>query len=563
MGRAEEKAIKLTNYIVSLPSVEYLLLAMVLLGALAGFVANQSTEGMLNGFAMLSLPALLIAVMAKAMIRRVPFKQIVATSFFGELVYSFFFILSFYLTHINFPYSVELMFIAAAIVFVVWFVIGRVVFSAKWRGLLFATLQLIVYSFTFTAMGFSVENAVLKFIASSAVFLVALYVLFWIINAPMKKNLGVSSVDAVSMFMAQWFYESKELEEAFEKVGETVKTIVGGVSFSVGRERRDIIVPYVHFGPFGNLGGSAFPALISKKIGGSVVLHGTVTHDFNPISEDEIEKILRIVKNRRVEKSGSVELRIGEYGKAKAYALIFGNSGLISITRAPSTTEDVSFGLGFGMMEMAEKYLDKALIADMHNSDVKEVTSFDAGSSEGFEYMKAVENALKAKGKKNMLKVGFSSFYPSHQVIGGNGVQVFAISSSPLFIGIVFDANGISNGMKEGLDKRVMEKYPNSLVCVYSTDSHERNNVRGVLNPLEYDKKIVDGVVSAVGIAIRNMKNAKAGVYKEWVDVDVLGHKQAIEIVSTVNSIVAVARIVAPIIFIFAVAAVLYVVSTL
>ena len=424
MGKAEEKAVELTNYIVSLPSVEYLLLAMVLLGALAGFVANQSTEGMLNGFAMLSLPALLIAVMAKAMIKRIPFKQIVATSFFGELVYSFFFILSFYLRYINFPYSVELMFIAAAIVFVVWFVIGRVVFSAKWRGLLFATLQLIVYSFTFTAMGFSVENAVLKFIASSAVFLAALYVLFWIINAPMKKNLGVSSVDAVSMFMAQWFYESKELEEAFEKVGETVKTIVGGVSFSVGKERRDIIIPYVHFGPFGNLGGSAFPALISKKIGGSVVLHGTVTHDFNPISEDEIEKILRIVKNRRVEKSRSVELRIGEYGKAKAYALIFGNSGLISITRAPSTTEDVSFGLGLSMMEMAEKYLDKALIADMHNSDVKEVTSFDAGSSEGFEYMKAVENALKAEGKKNMLKAGFSSFYPSHKVIGGNGVQV-------------------------------------------------------------------------------------------------------------------------------------------
>lgn len=563
MGKAEEKAVELTNYIVSLPSVEYLLLAMVLLGALAGFVANQSTEGMLNGFAMLSLPALLIAVMAKAMIKRIPFKQIVATSFFGELVYSFFFILSFYLRYINFPYSVELMFIAAAIVFVVWFVIGRVVFSAKWRGLLFATLQLIVYSFTFTAMGFSVENAVLKFIASSAVFLAALYVLFWIINAPMKKNLGVSSVDAVSMFMAQWFYESKELEEAFEKVGETVKTIVGGVSFSVGKERRDIIIPYVHFGPFGNLGGSAFPALISKKIGGSVVLHGTVTHDFNPISEDEIEKILRIVKNRRVEKSRSVELRIGEYGKAKAYALIFGNSGLISITRAPSTTEDVSFGLGLSMMEMAEKYLDKALIADMHNSDVKEVTSFDAGSSEGFEYMKAVENALKAEGKKNMLKAGFSSFYPSHKVIGGNGVQVFAISSSPFFIGIVFDANGISKGMKEGLEKGVMEKYPNSLVCVYSTDSHERNNIRGVLNPLGYDKKIIEDVVSAVGMAIRNMRNAKAGVYKKWTDVDVLGHKQAIEIVSTVNSIVAVARIVAPIIFVFAVAAVLYVVSTL
>jgi len=559
----EKNAVKLTNYIVSLPSVEYLLLAMVLLGALAGFVANPSSEGMLNGFAMLSLPSLLIAVMAKIVIRRIPFKQIVATSLFGELVYAFFFVLSFYLKYMNFPYSVEVMFIASAIVFIVWFVIGRVVFSAKWRGLLFATLQLIVYSFTFTAMGFSVENAVLKFVASSAVFLVALYVLFLIINAPMKRNLGVSSVDAVSMFMAQWFYESKELEEAFEKVGESVKTIVGGVSFSFGKEKKNIVVPYVHFGPFGNLGGSAFPSLISKKIGESVVLHGTATHDFNPISDEESEKILRVVKNSRGEKSETVELRMGEYGKAKAYALVFGNSGIISVTRAPHTTEDIAFGLGLSIMGTAEKYLEKALVVDMHNSDVEEITSFDAGSPEGFEYMKAVEKALQGEGKKNKLKAGFFSFYPSNPVIGGNGVQVFVISSSPLFVGIVFDANGISRRMKESVEKKVREKYPNLVVCIYTTDSHERNNVRGVLNPLPYDENIVENVVLAVGKAIGNMKNAKAGVYKEWVDVDVLGHKQAIEIVSTVNSIVAVARIVAPIIFVFAAAAVFYIVSTL
>jgi putative membrane protein len=563
MRRVEEKAVRLTNYLIGLPSLEYLLLAMVLLGALAGFAADQSIDGMLNGFAMLSLPALLIAVMAKIVIRRIPFKQIVATSLFGEIVYAFFFVLSFYLKHINFPYSVELMFVAGAIVFIVWFVIGRVVFLAKWRGLLFATLQLIVYAFALTAMGFSVENAVLKFLISSGVFLVALYFLFLVINAPMKRNLGVSSVDAISMFLAQWFYESKELEEAFEKVGEKVKTIVGGVSFSIGKERRDIIVPYVHFGPFGNLGGSAFPSLLSKKVGESIVLHGTATHDFNPISEDEIENILPVIRKPKKWNSETVELRIGEYGKAKAYALLFGDSGIISITRAPYTTEDISFGLGLSIMEMAEKYLKNAIVADMHNSDVEEITSFDAGSAEGFEYMKAVENALRSKGKKNRLRAGFFSFYPSSPTVGGNGVQVFAISSSPTFVGIVFDGNGISKRMKEALEKKVMEKYPNVVVCVYSTDSHEKNNVRGVLNPVLCDENILENVVFAVGKAIENMKDAKVCVYKEWIDIRVLGHNQAIEIVSTVNSIFAVARIIVPIIFIFAVAAVLYIVSTL
>ena len=35
----------------------------------------------------------------------------------------------------------------------------------------------------------------------------------------MKRSFGVSSIDATRMFLSQWLYQSKDLEEAFSEVG--------------------------------------------------------------------------------------------------------------------------------------------------------------------------------------------------------------------------------------------------------------------------------------------------------------------------------------------------------
>jgi predicted neutral ceramidase superfamily lipid hydrolase len=74
-----------------------------------------------------------------------------------------------------------------------------------------------------------------------------------------------------------------------------------------------------------------------------------------------------------------------------------------------------------------------------------------------------------------------------------------------------------------------------------------------VLNPLEAEEQILLDIESCVKEAANDMADADFFSGKRWFDIDVLGAKQSIEIVSTVNSIVAVAKITLPLIIIGAI----------
>src|SRR5581483_7624419 len=55
-----------------------------------------------------------------------------------------------------------------------------------------------------------------------------------------------------------------------------------------------VVVPAVHPGPIGHLGGSNLPAKVIQSAGISpniLVPHGPATHDFNPATRFEVERI--------------------------------------------------------------------------------------------------------------------------------------------------------------------------------------------------------------------------------------------------------------------------------
>jgi predicted neutral ceramidase superfamily lipid hydrolase len=85
--------------------------------------------------------------------------------------------------------------------------------------------------------------------------------------------------------------------------------------------------------------------------------------------------------------------------------------------------------------------------------------------------------------------------------------------------------------------------------------------VRGVLNPAKDEEVILTTVLSAADEAFEDMEDATAFVDKEWFDINVIGAKHSIEIISTINSIVSVAKIAAPLILIGAILVLLAVFS--
>jgi putative membrane protein len=573
MTKNINRAVGLTAYFISLPPTPYLVSAMIVLGLVFGLLinldsANPLPGAIIDGLMLLALPALLSSIAIKLMIRKMPYRRIAATALGGEVVYSLAYGLSLLLSDVNPLWAQFVVLIGSALVFVFWYVIARFIFILKYRSIVFAIIQLLFY------LIFLLSNQVLyvtsepfldvalRFYISSFVLLAAIVLFFFIINAPMKKNFGLNSTDAISYFFSQWFYHNKDLEKAFEQVGGPVKTFVSVMGFKRKDDSIFFLTPYVHFGPFGNLGGSEFSSLLAmemdkKNKSRTFVFHGTVTHDLNPVSSSEITKILDSIDSllsKADYKDAKVSISTGKAEECWAQALRFDRSAMVSVSRAPHLTEDINFGLGLAMMYQAEKKVENAMIVDQHNAETGDITSFEPGSAVGYKYLEAVSDALSKNDGKEPLRLGAAFREADSPVIGGAGIKVAVFSSSPEYVIVLIDSNGITPLFREQIETEVKklgkEMKREFEVGIFTTDTHQTNITRGVLNPLKDEENILGAVRQACKEAASDMQEAKYFSDRKWFDIDVLGAKQSIEIISTVNSIVAVAKITLPLVLI-------------
>lgn len=587
MTKNINQAVGLTSYFISLPPTRYLLLAMALLGIVFGFAMNVHSYGqpdfvkdsVVNGLMLLSIPALLSSIVVKIMSMKMPFRRIVATALGGEFVYALAYTLSLLLAGIDPLWGQLVLLIGSALVFVFWYIIARFVFIFKYRSILFAILQLLFYlvflmsnTVLYASPGPFIDVAI-RFYISAFILLMSLTIFFFIINAPMKKNLGVSSTDAASYFFSQWLYHNKDMEKALEQVGEKAKTIIHTMGFRRAKDTIYFVTPYVHFGPFGNLGGSEFSHHLSEEIGTryrakAFIFHGTVTHDLNPVSSSEMDKILTVfdqaVKEARYE-NAKVAISLGKKDECRAQALRINDSSLIGLSRAPEVTEDINFGLGLAMMGEAEKKVRNAMIVDQHNAETGDITSFDPGSIIGYKYLEAIKDSLSKDAPCRNLKLGVAVRECLSPSVGGAGIKVAIFSSNPEYVLILIDSNGITPDFRDRVESetKAIGKSMNRdfIVGICTTDTHQTNIVRGVINPLKDEHDILESIKSAVKEASKDMQGAEFFSDKRWFDINVLGAKQSIEIISTVNSIVAVAKITLPLIIIAAIIILLAVVT--
>ncbi len=549
---------------------------MILFGLLFGILAKLPSLDMHSiilsltyGFLVFSLPSLLTAALIWLFIRTTPIRRILALSLVGQIIYAIAFLISLFVFSFDTFWAQAVLLFGSSVVFLLWYVIARFVFLFKYRSLLFATLQLFLclmflfWTNSATVFGGSVFSTATKFYVSALVVLGSLLLFFFIINAPMKKNLGVKSTDAISLFFSQWLYHNKDMEKTFEKVGEVAKTLVSVIGFKRQKDEVLLVTPYVHFGPFGNLGGSEFSYLICDEIASrfgskSLVFHGSVTHDLNPVSTSQMDVILNSIdlmrKNAQYSQANA-SLSVGSFEEAKSYLLKIGNSSMVIVSRAPHTTEDINFGLGLSLINLAKKDFDSVMLVDQHNSETGEITSFEPGSVIGYNYHQAIEDSLKkvAKSKSSSLNVGYSeSGTLKSSSIGNAGIKVVSISSDPISVIILIDSNGVSPQFKDQLDRSAIEAAKSlnlSIVpMVCTTDTHQLNNVRGVLNPLKEEGETLSLVSSLVKKSLEDMSPSTYFASSSWVDVKVIGAKQSIELISTVNSIVAISKFILPLI---------------
>jgi putative membrane protein len=242
---------------------------------------------------------------------------------------------------------------------------------------------------------------------------------------------------------------------------------------------------------------------------------------------------------------------------------------MISLTRAPQLTEDINFGLGLSLVAEAEKVVGTVMLADQHNAETGEITSFEPGSITGYRYLEAIKDSLSKKNASKQqsapLKIGVSEKTVESETIGKAGIKIAVFSSSPAYIVVLIDSNGITPEFRDKIEEEVKRTYAKIKssttskntknetradieVGIFTTDTHAINMIRGVLNPLREEAKTIEIIQTGVKEAVADMKEAEFFAEKRWFSINVIGAKQSIELISTVNSIVAISKIMLPLI---------------
>ena len=414
-------------------------------------------------------------------------------------------------------------------------------------------------------MGPAILQITLKAIVAAVIFVMAIYAFIRVIASPFKKNLGIGVLDLLSLFIAHMNEGSNSLEGLFENMSEAIDTIVTFVSFKAEDGIKALFIsPSVHPGPLGDLGGSNMPTLLANKFDHfTMVAHGPSTHDFNPIAVSEIDKIEKSVKRgmERVEYSPDAS-KFLRYNSEKANVGVqFFNDGMVILsTFAPEAVDDIEFGVGLSMMAQSRSRCNvkDSVIVDCHNSFTPESGEVLPGNAEVFQLMDVIDK-INPNQEKYEVKVGCyedtMGSLDKHEGIGDSGIKTMVVEvDNQRTAYVLFDSNNMEIGFRQEIIDAVSDLEIDEIE-VMTTDTHTVNTLSRGYNPIGISKRpeIIQYVRKSILEAINDLEKVDVGTGTEKIkNLNTFGPKNSTELISTISSVVAVSKIIAPVLLITA-----------
>ena len=410
-------------------------------------------------------------------------------------------------------------------------------------------------------------GTIFKVIIASAIFLLAIYSFIRVVESPMKKNLGFGALEILSYFILHMNEGSNTIEELFDNAGEAIDTLVGVASFRRldGSIKSLFISPCVHPGPLGDIGGSNMPTILADSFDAfTMVAHGPSTHDFNPVSSDEIVKIEDAVRKAldKMEYSPKAsEFARYSYKKANIGIQFFKNGSIMLSTFAPSGSDDIEFAVGLATMIESQKELNikNPILVDCHNSFNAEKGGVLPGNPELFQLLDTIK-LIEAKDLEHEIQVGCYHTdlggFDKHQGIGESGMKTMVIEvNGQRTAYVLFDSNNMELGFRETIFNAVQDLDIDEIE-VMTTDTHTVNTLSAGYNPVGTveKEKIIDYIKLSIMEAINDLEPVEVGTNTERIlNLKTFGPNNSTELISTISSIVAVSKIIAPLTFIVAI----------
>ena len=382
----------------------------------------------------------------------------------------------------------------------------------------------------------------------------AVWLFLVLIDQPWRSSLGVSALDFLRGFVGYLAEGSDELETFFEDMGEEaiVPVTVLAVRRPDGTEKARFVLPMIHPGPMGEIGGGNLPKRVAKTADGlAFPPHATAGHDFNLVTEREVDTILSAVESACEDVGYSAEATPGRRlsaGEATLTGQAFGDDALMVATFAPGCADDVDYAVGLSAMSEARRSgLDDVLLVDAHNSndglaggDLGHVVP---GSQRSFDMRQGAGELgdLLADAETGRLRCGVAWEETPWEPADGIG---------PLGIRVcVFDVDGErtayvlvdGNNMEPGLRRAILAAVEGvDSIEVMTSDTHivntvEAENQVGQAIP---DGAVIERIERLVAAAIDDLEPVEAGMASERAEVTVFGNDRTETLASTANAMV-------------------------
>lgn len=590
-----DRIMGLSKYIVSLPGTTFSVASMVFLSFVLGCIvsalepsANYSllysiVYGGAAGFLIFGVTSIMSGAVTQPMInalegRHMKMKQSMFLSLLSMLIVGFVYLVGSLISSFSiYSYTIDALVYGCVIIFairilVLWGTSNINFFkslpAAATQPTLIISMVIVIVSLSSitTNIGyFSILALLIKIFIASLILVVAIYSFVVIVESPMKRNLGVGGLELLSLFLAHVTEGSTALEGLFEDMGEPIDTIIGVTAFK-GKDglKAIFLSPSVHPGPVGNIGGGNMPTQLANKFETfTMVSHGPSTHDFNPVSSKELVKIEKVVKKTletiKYSNNASKFFRV-QSGNAKLGVQYFENNLLLLATMAPVGFDDMDFGVGLAIINLAKAKtgVDNVVLVECHNAFKGDGGRILPGNKEVFDLMDAVEQ-LKKPEDLNSLKVGCASD-PMEEIskeegVGESGVKVMIVEVDNQKTGyILLDSNNMVIGFRERIIDLVKELGLDEAE-IMTSDTHFVNALSGGHNPVGNKSQdlILEKILKCTENAIKDIENVTVACEVAKIeDLKTLGPTHATELVTTISSIVAVSKIFAPLIFIIA-----------
>jgi putative membrane protein len=582
----------LSKYLVTLPPSRFSILTMTFLsfltGAIAAYLEPQSSifdsivYGGSAGFLIFGLTSIMDGAITQPLInamegRHMKMKQSMFVSLITMVVVAVVYIVgSLISTFTIYSYIIDALILGCALafglrIFIIWGTsniggVRSILISAIQPILILSMVVVIVFltSITTNIGQFSIIAVALKGLIAGLILMIAIYSFILVIESPIRRNLGVGGLELLSLFIAQYTEGSRAMEKLFEDMGEPIDTLVGIVSFKGKNGIKGLFIsPSVHPGPVGNIGGGNMPTILAKSFDNfTMVSHGPSTHDFNPVSSQEICKIKKVVENALEEMEYSTLASpyfMVESENAKLGVQYFGDNLILLATFAPLGFDDIDFGVGLSLIKTAQGHTkaENVVLVDCHNSFKGEAGRVLPGNPEVFQLLDAAEKL--EKPTQSELKMGCANDnipeLGKRSGVGQSGVKVMVLDvNGQKTAYILLDGNNMVQGFRGELLQAVAET---GVDCaeVMTTDTHFVNTLSGGHNPLGVKDRdiIIKKTVECTKNALNDLEPVMVGTKLSKIsNINTMGPTHATELVTTISSIVAVSRIVAPLVFVLA-----------